>query len=329
MTGHDETHLTEEQAAQLWQRAAMLQADAARAAESAAARAEGTSEALVRREGYDLEHVRAAAIEAGIGAEYLDSALNEMRAEAALRPEKPSGAFVRFFLDDAPDAVTAQRVIRATPVAVLKAMEKIVPNEPYQLSLKDSRGDVLNGGMLVFDIEGASIVASEGFAGKVSAADLREVYASLRSLDEGAACELTLRGPVSWARSLNAAGGAVFVGVGSGLGAALGWGTGSVLSTALIGAGISTVGAAVAATVITLGGIVGAGGLAMMGFRKLYSYGLAKGTEGLDGLLGVLAMEAEGGWGIVPSKDESDSAGPAKLTWAEVTGEEVTGEEEG
>ena len=69
--------LTEEEAARLWSRAAQLQAEAIRRSE-ASETAEASAD-LVAREGYDLEHVRTAAIEAGIGAEHFDAALRRFK----------------------------------------------------------------------------------------------------------------------------------------------------------------------------------------------------------------------------------------------------------
>ena len=66
MSRDDEPRLSEEMATRLWQRAAELQADAARRLE-AKARAEGEDELddVASDEGYSLVHVRAAAEEAG------------------------------------------------------------------------------------------------------------------------------------------------------------------------------------------------------------------------------------------------------------------------
>ena len=83
----DRDHLTEEQAARLWQRAAALQTEAARKAESqwdGRQLPSGTEHPEDPTDsGYAIEHVRAAAIEAGIGAEFLEAALGRERVQAA------------------------------------------------------------------------------------------------------------------------------------------------------------------------------------------------------------------------------------------------------
>lgn len=312
MSDRELGRLTEEQAAHLWQRAAALQAEAARAAESADDEADTT--ALVPHEGYELDHVRSAAIEAGIGAEFLDAALADMRAEVATRPAKPKGAFVRFFLgEDMPDSVTVRRVVRAPPVDVLKSMEELVPKEPYKLSLKDRKGDPLNGGVLIFDIMGVSFVVTEGagFTTQAATADLREVVVSLRPLQEGAACEVTLRGPVAWAQRINAALGSVMVGIGTGAGTGLGWLAGSVVSGALLGTGVGAGVAAAAAAVSTAGVVLTSGVASMKGFRWIYRYSLRQGEKGLDQLVGAIAVHAQGGWGLTNTDDSTGNTPPS------------------
>lgn len=312
MTDRDLDHLTEEEAARLWQRAVKLQADAARAAEAEESD-ESKAADVVPREGYAVEHVRAAAIEAGISGEYLDAALADLRAERAIPKAQRSYSFLRWFLKDPKDAITVRRVIDAPASKVLAAMEEVFPNEPYTLSLKDRQGDPLNGGLLIFNIEGVSMLTSEsgGFKGQAAYADLREVYVSLLPIEGSDTCEVTLRGPVSWAFALNAAGGSVIVGVGGGLGLAISWAIGSAVAGALIGSGIGTVAVAgaVAAT-IAAGGTLGAAGLSTKGFRALYNHSMKKGQQGLEGLLSAVAMKAQGGWGFGAS-EEGEGATPA------------------
>ncbi|MEM7416102.1 MAG: hypothetical protein AAF389_11435 [Gemmatimonadota bacterium] len=313
MPGHDDQHLSEEQAAQLWQRAAALQAEAAQAAESAAA-AEG-AKAVVRHEGYQVDHVRQAAIEAGIGAEFLDAALVDMRAEAAVRPKKKTGRLVEILLGETQDALVARRVIAATPEEVLEAMEDVLPKEPYRLQLKDRQGDPLNGGLLHFDIGSASMVAVEGFAMAAAYGGFKEVFASLRPMNDGASCELTVRGPIAGSHKVNAATSSVFTGILSGLGGAVGWVGGGAAAAALMGAGVATGSAAVAGTAITAAAFFGSGKLSLSGYHWLYRWSQGKGTEGLDGMLAVIAVQAQGGWGL-GADSGSDGSEPDAGGWA-------------
>ena len=85
--------LNEEEAAQLWQRAAQLQAEAARRAEKAESdraetEASGETADVAPPEGYALTHVRSAALEVGIANEFVDAALADLRAGRALSQGK-------------------------------------------------------------------------------------------------------------------------------------------------------------------------------------------------------------------------------------------------
>lgn len=314
MTGHDDQHLSEEQAAQLWQRAAALQAEAVQAAESAAA-SEGAKE-IVRHEGYQVDHVRQAAIEAGIGAEFLDAALVDMRAEAAVRPKKKAGRFVQLLLGETQDALVARRVIEARPEEVLKAMEDVLPKEPYRLQLKEREGDPLNGGLLKFDIGGASMVSVEGFAMAAAYGGFKEVFASLRPLNDGASCELTVRGPIAASHKVNAATSSVFTGILSAVGGAVGWIGGGAVAAALMGAGMATGAAAVAGTVVTAGAFFGSGKLSLSGYHWLYRWSLGKGRQGLEDMLSVIAVQAQGGWGLADREDADKALPGSSEGWA-------------
>ena len=312
MTDYEpDNHLTEEDAARLWQRAAHLQAEAAQKAEAADVEEAMASTDVARTDGYQVEHVRAAAVEAGIGAEYLDAALVDLRAEEAL-PPKSHSRFSRRFLNNPPDAITVRRTIDAPGADVLKAMEEIVPNEPYNLRLIDRQGDPLMGGLLIFDIEGAGFTISEGFKGQASAADLRQVFVSIRPVEDGASCELTLRGPVAWAFGLTTAVGSAMVGLVSGLGGFASWNFGGFAGAALGGL-IGGPAAAVLAAAIAAGGTGTAAGLALKGFRMLYDHEHGKGRKGLEGLASQVAIRAQGGWGILDG-DSGEASGSGGIS---------------
>lgn len=310
MADHDE-FFSEEQAAALWKRAAMLQSEAIQQAEAARRERAGTDLAgtsdVDADRGYALEHVRAAAVEAGIGAEFLDAALTDMKAEQVMKPERPSGRLLRRFIGSQPDVITARRLIEAPPAKVLKAMEELLPKEPYKLTLVDRSGEPLNGGLLTFNIEGAGWTATAGFAYTAAAADLRKIIATLVPIGEdGTRCELTVHGPVAWAQRTNAAIGAGLVTVGSGLGFGGGTLAGTALATALVASGVGAVVAAGAAAAVTVGSTVLAAVGGTLGFQKMYDYSIGKGQEGMDAMLSAIAIHAQGGWGLGPSGAEDD-----------------------
>ena len=151
----DPEFLTEEEAARLWQRAAQLQAEAARRAEKAESKeAESATADVAPPEGYALTHVRSAALEVGIPDEFVDAALADLRAERALPQDKRGWRLARWFLKDPPETQTARRVIEASAADVLSATEAVFPVEPYRLTLTDRQGDPLKGGFLIFDVRG-------------------------------------------------------------------------------------------------------------------------------------------------------------------------------
>lgn len=297
--------LTEAEARRLWERAAQLQAEEARRAEArAASDADGevAREAPSRPDGYALAHVRAAGVEAGIGVEFLEAALAEMHADRATRLASPGRRpFSRWLLGRPPESITARRVVHAWPAQILEAMEHILPQEPYTLTLRERLGTPEAGGTLAFDIQGVGLMAqgSPGFKGDASHADLRQVYVTLARLPGDAPrTEFTVRSPVAWAFRLNA-------GVYGGL-SVLGGGI-TLLLTGAIASGLTFLGPVGLGLVVAAGGTAGGVGT-LTGLRAVYRYGLRRGVRALEGLLATVAAKAEGGWGITSRAQNEDGA---------------------
>lgn len=290
--------LSQAEALRLWQRAAQLQAEAARRAEARAAGEEegppGSAVARREEDGYALEHVRAAALEAGITEEHVEAALAELVADRAMAASAPASRqpISDWVLGHPPDAVEARRVVMAEVHAVLAAMEEVLPQEPYTLLLRERLGDPARGGTLVFDIQGVGFtVSAPGFKGDASFADLRQVFATLVPLPgDPPRVELVLRSPVAWARRLNA----VLSGGLSGAGGAAGLAAGIAAASLLAPLGPFVAGVAVAT------GLVGGVRLTLGALRGFHRYGLRKGTTALEGLAASVAARAEGGWGFLP-----------------------------
>jgi len=311
-------YLSEEEASRLWRRAAQLQAEDARAAEARAVReaAEQLDEpSAPEGGGYALTHVRSAALEAGIGAEFVEAALADLRAEQAapVRSGGPAGRLARRILGGPEDAVSVRRVIRAAPAQVLSAMEAVLPTGPYNLSFRDQRGDPLAGGVLVFDILGASFTGAGagGFAGDASWADFRQVLVTLREVsDDPPGTEVTVRAPISWAFGVNAGFCGLFTVMGGGLGMGLGSAGGAGIAALAAALGLAGTLPGVLVALAVTGGLVagGAGGRKL--YRTLYGYSIRKGRTGLEGLLSAVAARAQGGWGILPGSSPPPSGPP-------------------
>lgn len=273
MADRDDEVLSEEEAARVWGISARLQAEAGDRAEVQEIAAAADTE----RPGYAIEQVRAAAQEAGIGDEFIDAALVEIRADRALSHQRGGHWLARRFLKDPPDAITVRRVIDAPPADVFEVMKTVLPAEPFRLTLTDQEGDPLDGGFLRFDLPGMKGPFERGFAFETSEAGLRELFVSLRGTGgTEAACELTVRSPVT---SHN-----------------LGLGVG-VVATALGAAAVGAIGLAtgLGPIVIVGGGVVGAG-LGVRGFRGLYGYAMRRARRALEGLVGAVATRVTGTW---------------------------------
>lgn len=316
MSERDTEYLSESEAVRLWQRAAELQAEAARRAEVRAeeedAAEAGRVASRVAPEGYALTHVRAAALEAGITAEFVDAALADLRAEREVPTGGLGSGLARRVIPSALDAIVVRRVVEASAEEVLSAMETVLPAEPYRLALVDRRGDPLDGGVLIFDIQGAGIGATQGLAAEAAWADLRQVHVSLRAIPGGSpACEVTIRGPVAWAHSLNAGFSTAFVGASGGLGYVAGSFGGMAVAGILTGLGVGVGAAAAASTAVVIGGVVAGGALGLRGFRWIYDYSIRKGARALGGIAGSVAVRAQGGFGVKASRtDPARSIGP-------------------
>ena len=193
MAEGDPEILSEEEAARLWERAAQLQAEAAGRVEAPDVR-----DAAISPPGYALTHVRSAALEAGIGNEFVDAALADLRAERALPSVAKENTFARRFLDHPPNTITVRRIVEGTPQEVLSAMEAVFPEEPFRLTLADQQGNPLEQGVLVFDISATSSPFQQGFALETREAGLRQVFVSLRPIAEStSSCEITVHSPVT------------------------------------------------------------------------------------------------------------------------------------
>ena len=270
--------VSDEEARELWRRAAELHA----AADHSRAR----QRALVRagERGLTLEDVSAAAEGAGIGADYVRLALAERQLPDgdAIRRDRWTARWLRRVVGDR-DAIHVSRVVDAEPARVLEAFRAIAERPPYDLRLEDGIGeDPLRDGVLIYR-RGAR--AGSAFDGALELADARVVFVTVRAEDGGARVRLHV--PL-FRRGVNLAVGGVSAGV---LGAGASW-CGWALGGA-VAAGLGVASLAALAVPAGVGALAG-GALGLGGFRRLY-HGLVRRAEAaLGGLLGAVAVEAEG-----------------------------------
>ena len=282
MTERDPETLSEEEAARLWERAAQLQAEAAKRVE-----APDVQGAAMAPSGYALTHVRSAALEAGIANEFVDAALDDLRAERAL-PKVERNSLARRFLDHPPDTITVRRVVEATPQEVLSAMGAVFPGEPFRLTSTDQQGNPLDRGVLVFDIQGLNAPFPQGFALEAKWSGLRQVFVSLRPIEGSSpSCEMTVQSPVT-SHKVGLLQGVVATTLTGGAG----FGVGLVGGSALVVLGLASAIVPIAA----VGGAFVGGGLGAKGYRAVYGYCMRRGRKALEGLAGAVAVRAQGGW---------------------------------
>jgi len=284
-----ERRFNDQQAQRIWRRAAELQAAAAERAEQRRRDALPAGDEPLAHDELSLDDVESAAVEAGIGAEFVQAALTEVEGEVALQlaPASWVSRAAARFLARPPRVIEASRVIAESPRAVLEAMQRIFPNPPFGLALRDTLGENLfSDGVLVFESDIAA--AKTTFEWQLELSDVKRILATLRPVpDRDDACEVTLRAPLG-RLGLNLVLGTGFTTAGGGGGAAAGAAVAPGLIN-LIGASGLLASAVVGATALVTG--VAAGGLVIGGYRWIYRWGMRQGLAGLESLLQALTVD--------------------------------------
>lgn len=201
--------VSEEQAAAIWRRAAQLQAEASQRLER---RLTNPSERLQRdpttAQGFRLDQVTAAAVEAGIGPEYVALAVaehSELRGDG--KPASTSdlspleSRLSRRLLKTQDASVSVSRVIPGSPREVLTAIGAVFQEYPYELRLRETVGaHPLDGGVMVFDIPkldapvrgGGTFITFRLRLGSLGDRQLRVTVHRLKG--DRPACEVTVYG---------------------------------------------------------------------------------------------------------------------------------------
>lgn len=284
--------LSPERAAEVWRRAAQLQAQAAqRLEERSRALAIGGASADPHPQDFTLDEVRAAAVEAGIAPEFVALAVAEAGGgmEQPLSPAGESAATA--YLGVAHRTVEVVRVVERPAAQVYAAMQRVLVGNPWNLALRDVTGDPLDGGVLVFDIPTYTSTSMGPFAYHALAVDVKQLQVMLRPVPGRAgACELVASAGLTRSVRRNFKTAGWLTGLMGGLGAGGGAGVAAVAGLA---------GGIIALPV--LGGAVALGGVTAVGVRAIYRHSLRKFTELLDQMMRGVDAHARTGGAFTPA----------------------------
>lgn len=281
----DDRRISDEEAREIWRRAAQLQGSAERA--EARDRLAPAADTGVAHDpsALPVEQVVDAATEAGISADHVLLALAERRLADwdAIRPERWTTRWLRRLVGHS-DAVEVSRFVRASPSRVLGAVERVTADGEFELAAEGRYGEDPAQGIALVLRSVALSTRPSAFHSALDVADGRSVVVTIRA--EGEGTRLRLRVPL-YRRGLNLtlAGGSA--GLAGGGGAAGGVAAGDA-AAGLLGAA-SLAGAWSGAAL----GLLLGGGVGVWAYRKLYAWGVAKGDSAVRRLASTVATQAE------------------------------------
>jgi hypothetical protein len=267
--------ISEEEAKQVWNRAFELQsaADDTRARQLTALTEAG------QPEGYDARQVRDAAAEVGIAPEYVALALAE-RVDASVGPVGGVDRWAERLSGAEPRSLGVSRRFDFPIDAVYAAIRAVFAG--HHLTMIDSDGEPLDGGLLVYAFRERATEASDRLARElITDARFEELRLRLLPIDSGS-CVATLSAPLTAARRANLGLGAALTAGGGLFG---GWvlgaiGAAMVLPTSLgVGAAMASIGGAM---------LLGAGAgssLGVVSARAAHRSRQRRGTAALERLL--------------------------------------------
>jgi hypothetical protein len=299
--------MSESQAEQLWRRAAQLQAETlqrldTQRANSALTASTAASGADVTA-GFKLDHVRQAAVEAGISGQFFDLALAELprdQSGAPLRIAPETSRLERHatpFLGTAERSLSASRVVDAPPARVLQALGSVWRLPPYALELRAPiGGHPLDGGVLVFDLPGTvsmfeTAVANTTWYATRHALEAAQLQVTLRPVPGTSdATEVTVFCDLRPGVRRNVLAAAWMAGTFGGLGSIFAAGVASGVAEAALVITMFTV-----AVPAVLAGI-SVTGLTVLGYRAMYRHYVNRArkelTRALDAIEGGIQSEA-------------------------------------
>jgi len=234
---------------------------------------------------------------AGIDPAFVALAWREVEAEA-LRTDTVSDARharASAFLGTDAERLSVTQTFRAEPEAVLAAMERVFPADPYRLTLAEVVGDTdaLTDSVLIFDVPQITMTTGAAgytpFAHAMTIADLTRAVVTLHPMGDGRT-EATVTVDLRHGKARNLTVGGWMTGAGAALLAAAGGVAGLAIGDGGLGAVLGA----------GLGGSSG-GWLSWVVYRAAYASGLRKGTKALDGLLKAVDVNLRTGGAFSPA----------------------------
>lgn len=286
--------LDETTAKAIWLRAAQLQADASRQVRERTARAEEFATGIhssVPTGSYRQGDVEAAAVEAGIGEEFVQLALAELPADEAALPagqELHEDRFTTLVLGNVERSLSVTRVIAAKPARTLEALGQVLPAAPWNLTFRDTvGGHPLDGGVLTFamrELSAADYFTNHAFSSLryyMSVVDAYQLRITLHPVaGDPHRSEVRVTADLRPGLRKNAK-----------IGGLLGGGMGAVGAAVGIGVSLGT-GLGLAAIPIGVGAL-GAVGAAMVAvYRGSFRWGLGRARRELEHLLEAVGAHA-------------------------------------
>jgi eukaryotic-like serine/threonine-protein kinase len=292
--------LSEDQAAMVWRRAALLQAEASARLDRetrsnatnaigrnfTAATASGTASLALPADSYRVQDVQAAAVEAGISDRFVALALSELpRDKHALTRLSDGGirdVVGRKLLHELVEVISASRVIRASPRDVLKMIGVTFQGPRFRLFLREQIGaHPLDGGILVFGLPemDSSGTVQHSFSFLRHGLFATEIRATLRQLEHDRnACEVTVLADARPGLNANVWG---YAGLAAGTTAAAG-----ALGGLAVAKAMALTGALIAGPITVT--VLAAAALAVAGSRAAYRWEGRKANHELEELLRAL-----------------------------------------
>lgn len=291
--------VSEERAAEVFRRAARLQAAAAQRLEERVLKAPSA----VSPAAGDLapDELEAIGREVGIEPAFIRMALAQTEAP-------PAGRFVRWgarWLLRAPadNLVLATRTLPASPGAVLAAMRRLLPRDPHRLHLVDTLGDPLRGGALVFELP-SWLPGMSPLAYHASGIQARRLTFVLREIPADDAAAASSRTEIQVSCDVGP-GVRVGVSVASILAGCVG-SAGGLSAGVLSAAALGPFAVAAGAAGLLLGGLLGG-----RGYGAIHRHSDRRFREELDGLLGAIAADLAtgGGFSVEPADSPAVETG--------------------